>query len=164
MSSDLYRYDKPIDIYELLGRGEDSGKLLRLRTVKITYKYKQQYEHVAQLWIFGTKHTTSRPVMLCHGEELTDIDCKGAEVTKIIDINVKDMVIDMWGTISHCESLQELVDIKSVFEVSEIPIGITATAFDPLEPEVRVSIGDDFSSDIGSTADYTEDTTKIQLS
>jgi len=59
-----------------------------------------------------------------------------------------------WIDISTEDTFNPYIEIATNYNES---IGITYL------PEVRVSIGDDFSSDIGSTADYTEDTTKIQL-
>ena len=127
--SDLYsdRHDKYFDMFDMLGRGEDSGKLYRIDKVKLSYRYKQKYIYPAEYWMIGYKQNTTKPILLCR-HELTDHLCKLEPVTSVLEIKVKELVADIEAFITHAESLQEVVGLQWEHEVFEIPVGITATA------------------------------------
>lgn len=121
-------YDRYVPIFELLGRGEDSGKLYRLDAVKISYKYKMFYDDLTSIWIFGIKPGETRARLLTGNNILPVTESPTVEGAMVFELRDKTLVSDFWMIIKHNESLEDLYDIQCVYEVYEIGPGVEATA------------------------------------
>lgn len=123
----MYRLDKYIPIFELLGRGEKAGAILRLDTVKICYELKKDFTIAPKLYIVGIVQNTTKPILLSDPIELPH-GSSMFPLTHVADLPSKKFVTDIWMWITNYEQMQELIDIASIYNVFEVPYGKVATA------------------------------------